>query len=382
MRVLVPFGTRPEIVKLAPVVAAMREAANDVIAVATGQHDDPLLSDAFFADLSLEPDVRHTLPKDEAGRIGALLSHAYEDLADASVDLVLALGDTNTVSAYALAARRFGVPVAHLEAGLRSFNPRSLEELNRRVGAAAASLQLAPTELAKRFLLDEGIAPERIQVVGNPITDVLRRLAPSRHEPKTRHGIVVTAHRATNVDVPERLARLVELVRGLAVEFAPVRFPLHPRTRARLEAAGALAELQATDGLVLEPPLRFAEMLEGIAHARIVVTDSGGLQEEASWFGVPVLVLRTTTPRWEGVVAGTTALVGLDVERALAMARELASDGAQMRAWNLPCPYGDGHVGPRVARALHDAHANGLLSLVEPELDQGVPTAVVDAVAT
>lgn len=123
-------------------------------------------------------------------------------------------------------------------------------------------------------------------------------------------------------------------------------------------------------------------MLDAIAQARIVVTDSGGLQEEASWFGVPVLVLRTTTPRWEGVVAGTAALVGLDVERALAMARELASDGAQMRAWNLPCPYGDGHVGPRVARALHDAHANGLLSLVEPEFGHGLPTVVADAVAT
>jgi UDP-N-acetylglucosamine 2-epimerase (non-hydrolysing) len=382
MRVLVPFGTRPEIVKLAPVVEAMREADDDVVAVATGQHDDPLLSDAFFADLSLEPDVRHTLPAGEAGRIGALVSHAYEDLADASFDVVVALGDTNTVPAYALAARRFGVPVAHLEAGLRSFNPRSLEELNRRVGAAAASLQLAPTDLAKRFLLDEGIAPERIEVVGNPITDVLRRLAPPRHEPATRHGIVVTAHRATNVDVPERLARLVELVRRLATEFAPVRFPLHPRTRARLEAAGALAELQGTDGLVLEPPLRFAEMLEAIARARMVVTDSGGLQEEASWFGVPVLVLRTTTPRWEGVVAGTTALVGLEVELALAMARELASDAAQARAWNLACPYGDGHVGPRVARALHEAHAGGLLGLIEPALGQGVPAAVVDAVAT
>jgi UDP-N-acetylglucosamine 2-epimerase (non-hydrolysing) len=382
MRILVPFGTRPEIVKLAPVVAAMREADDDVVAVATGQHDDPLLSDAFFADLSLEPDVRHVLPEGEGDRIGALLSHAYEDLADGSFDLVVALGDTNTVPAYALAARRFGVPVAHLEAGLRSFNPRSLEELNRRVGAAAASLQLAPTDLARRFLLDEGIAPERIQVVGNPITDVLRSLAPPRNEPATRHGIIVTAHRATNVDVPERLARLVELVRRLADEFAPVRFPLHPRTRARLEAAGALAELQSTDGLLLEAPLRFVEMLEAIAQARMVVTDSGGLQEEASWFGVPVLVLRTTTPRWEGVVAGTTALVGLEVERALAMARELASEPAQMRAWQLPCPYGDGHVGPRVAGAIHEAAAAGLLSLVEPALGQGVPAAVLDVVAT
>jgi UDP-N-acetylglucosamine 2-epimerase (non-hydrolysing) len=376
MRILTAFGTRPEIVKLAPVVDALRSAGHEVRAVATGQHDDPTMSDAFFDDLALVPDVRHELPGDEGERVGTLLTHAYDDIAAATPEVVVLLGDTHTVPSYSLAARRFGVPVAHLEAGLRSFNPRSLEETNRRIGAAAASLQLAPTELAARFLRDEGIEPERIRVVGNPITDVLRRLAPPRPPLESRTGILVTAHRATNVDRPERLGQLVELLRGLAAELPPVRFPVHPRTRSRLDEAGALTELERIEGLRLEEPLRYAEMLDAIAAARVVVTDSGGLQEEASWLGVPVVVLRTTTPRWEGVVAGTTRLTGLDATRARLAALELASPFELERAAALPCPYGDGHVAARVVDALVDAERAGLLTLVEPELGDGLPPAV------
>ena len=379
MRVLVPFGTRPEIVKLAPVVAALRAAGDDVTTVATGQHDDPLLADTFFADLALEPDVRHSLPRGDGARLGALVEHAYDDVSAAGADVVLALGDTNTVPAYALAARRAAVPLAHLEAGLRSFNPRSLEEANRAVAAATASLHLAPTPLAAAFLRDEGHPEERIRVVGNPITDVLAHLAPPPRPLGDRAGTLVTAHRATNVDDPVRLAVLADLVRRLALGLGPVRFPVHPHTRARLAEANLLDQLAATPALHLEDPLRFPEMLEAIAGARVVVTDSGGLQEEASWFGVPVVVLRTTTPRWEGVVAGTTRLVGVDVERALLAAASLTTDEEQARIATVPCPYGDGQVGPRVASTLREARDTGLLTLGEPPLVDGLPARVADA---
>jgi len=382
MRLLVPFGTRPEIVKLAPVVEAVRAGGDTVDTVATGQHDDPLLADAFFADLALEPDHRHKLPSGESARAGALLAHAYDDIARLGPDAVLMLGDTNTVPAYGLAARRHGVPVAHLEAGLRSFNARSLEEVNRRVAAATASLHLAPTPLASRFLEREGVPEARRPVVGNPITDVLRRLAPPRRAAVERQGVLVTAHRATNVDDPDRLDRLVQLLRRLARELAPVRFPLHPRTQARLAASGALDGLGSTPGLTLEPPLRYPAMLDALAGARIIVTDSGGLQEEASWFGVPVVVLRTTTPRWEGVLDGTARLVGLDVERAVCAATELASPEVQAHAEGTPCPYGDGHVGARVAHTLHDAADAGLLVLAEPDVGDELPPEVVAASAS
>jgi len=382
MRLLVPFGTRPEIVKLAPVVEALRAAGDTVHAVATGQHDDPLLADAFFADLALEPDHRHELPSGESARAGALLAHAYDDVAQVAPDAVLVLGDTNTVPAYGLAARRFGVPVAHLEAGLRSFNPRSLEEVNRRVAVATASLHLAPTPLASRFLEGEGVPEARRPVVGNPITDVLRRLAPPRRLATERDGVLVTAHRATNVDDPDRLDRLVRLVCRLARELAPARFPLHPRTAARLAASGALDVLRSTPGLILEEPLRYPAMLDAIASARLIVTDSGGLQEEAAWFGIPVVVLRTTTPRWEGVLNGTARLVGLDVERAARAANELASPAAQAHAEATPCPYGDGHVGARVAQTLHDAANVGLLAITEPPLGDDLPPEVIAASAS
>jgi len=381
MRLLVPFGTRPEIVKLAPVVAALRDAGHDVHTVATGQHDDPRLADRFFEDLGLTPDERWTLPRPDAERVGALLTHAFDVLDRRPVDAVVLLGDTYTVPLFGLAARRHQVPVAHLEAGLRSFNERSLEEVNRRVVGAMATLHLAPTPLAARFLADEGVAEARIHVVGNPVTDTLRQHGPDRRAPNDRVGVLVTAHRATNVDDPARLARLVEIVRRLAVEVGPVRFPVHPRTRDRLATAGALTELAAAPGVELCDPLPYPEMLAAIAAARVVVTDSGGLQEEAAWLGVPCVVLRTSTPRWEGVESGIAALTGLDPDRALAAAVAFDGPDRQARVAAAVCPYGDGHVGPRVAALLADPAVQAVLALEEPRLGDprpaGAPLEVV-----
>ncbi len=368
MRILVPFGTRPEIVKLAPVVAALREHGHQVHALATGQHDDPRLADRFFTDLGLTPDERWTLPPAESERVGALLTHAYDTLAARRPDLVLVLGDTYTVPLFGLAARRHAVPVAHLEAGLRSFNPRSLEEVNRRTVAAMTSLHLSPTALAARFLADEGVDPARVRVVGNPITDTLRASGPPRRAPADRHGVLLTAHRATNVDDPDRLAQLVTIVRGLAADVGPVLFPIHPRTQDRLAASGTLEDLAVTPGVELVEPLPYPEMLAAVAAARVVVTDSGGLQEEAAWLGVPSVVLRSSTPRWEGVELGIAALTGLDPDRALTAAAEFSAPAAQARVASVPCPYGDGHVGPRVAALLDEPAAQDLLTLEEPRL--------------
>ncbi len=369
MRLLVPFGTRPEIIKLAPVVVALRRAGHDVHAVATGQHDDPRLADRFFEDLDLVPDERWSLPDGEAARVGALLEHAYETVAAQAPDAVVLLGDTSTVPLLGLAARRHQVPVVHLEAGLRSFNERSLEEVNRRTVAAMTSLHLAPTPLAAQFLADEGVAPARIHTVGNPITDTLRRYGPDRVPPGRRHGVVVTAHRATNVDDPERLHQLVETITALARTASPVRFPVHPRTHRRLTDADLLEPLTATPGVELSPPLPYREMLDAVAGAQVVVTDSGGLQEEAAWLGVPCVVLRTSTPRWEGVYAGSATLTGLDPARALASVAAFRAPDAQARVAARPCPYGDGHVAPRVARLLQDPAVRQLLTLHEPPLD-------------
>ncbi len=369
MRILVAVGTRPEIIKLAPVARELRARPGlDVRVVATGQHYDPALVDVLHERMGLSVDATWSLQGDEAQRTGAMLTMALDEVRASAPDVVLVLGDTNTVPLFCLAGRRHGAAIAHVEAGLRSFNARSMEEVNRRAAAALASLHFAPTELAARFLADEGVPAERVHVVGNPIVDVLRDSGVRGLAPEARGGVVVTAHRPSNVDDPERLERLVALLGELAANLAPVVFPVHPRTRARLEGAGALGALQAVEGLTLLHPVPYLDMLELIAGARVVVTDSGGLQEEAAWLGTPVVVLRSSTPRWEGVHAGTSILTGLDVERALAAATAFATPAEQARVHAVPCPYGDGHAARRIADVLTDPLTAPLLALDEPDL--------------
>lgn len=365
MRLLIPLGTRPEIVKLAPVVHALVAGGFDLRTVATGQHYDPALTDSFFEDLMVVPDIRWNIGGDEAQRVGEILTLAFREIAGQPPDAVLVLGDTYTVPLFCLAARRHGVPVVHLEAGLRSHNEMSVEETHRRVAAAAASLHLAPTALAARNLRAEAVAEARIRVVGNPVIDVLRTFGPPRRPPAERTGVVLTAHRPTNVDDPARLESLIDLAIRLGAEVGPVTFPLHPRTRSRLEDAGGLRRLEA-GGVRLLPPLPYPDMLAAVAGARVVVTDSGGLQEEASWFGVPVVVLRNSTPRWEGVEAGTSVLTGLDPDRALAAAGLFSTPEEQLRVAGEPCPYGDGHTAERVRDLLADPGVVELLRLREP----------------
>lgn len=366
MRLLIPFGTRPEIVKLAPVIRAVRAAGDPVTVVATGQHHDAGLTDVFYAELGVEPDIVLTLPTDRAERLGAIVTGAVRVIEQVRPDAVLVLGDTHTVPAYCLAARNATLPVIHLEAGLRSFNPTSVEEVNRRVAAATCSLHLAPTELARLFLLDDGVAAERIEVVGNPVLDALRAIGATRRSVAQRHGVLVTAHRATNVDDPVRLAELVVLVKELAAAVGPVTFPVHPRTRASLQRHGMWEAIEGP-GIACVEPLRYSRMIDLLAGSTIAVTDSGGLQEEASWLGVPVVVLRRSTPRWESVENGSAVLTGLDAGRAFKAALDLCEPAAQRRIATLPCPYGDGHTGARVARLLRDPRLADRLALTEPD---------------
>jgi UDP-N-acetylglucosamine 2-epimerase (non-hydrolysing) len=270
----------------------------------------------------------------------------------------------------ALAARRHGAGVIHLEAGLRSFNERSMEESNRRVVAALATLHLAPTRLAARFLRDEGVPAARIRVVGNPAIDALRATGVPPVPVADRRGVLFTAHRATNVDDPERLRVLADLVEDLGAAHGPVLFPVHPRTRTRLEEHGLLARLTAMPGVRCTEPLPFPDLLRALAASRVVVTDSGGLQEEASWFGVPTVILRNTTPRWEGVELDAARLTGLDRARVRAAVADLWPDQAQQRVAALPCPYGDGKTAQRVATLLTDPVVRELLVPREPGLGE------------
>jgi len=202
-------------------------------------------------------------------------------------------------------------------------------------------------------------------VVGNPVLDALRLTGIARVPAADRHGVALTLHRASNVDDPDRLRGLLGLVGELARRHGPVTFPLHPRTADRIEAFG-LGELLCRPGLVVTRPLPYSAMIRLLASSALVVTDSGGLQEEAAWFGVPTVVLRPTTPRWEGVDAGFAEVVGLDADRALAAADRLSSPEARLRLDAVPCPYGDGHTAQHVADLLADPAVVELLRIEEP----------------
>ena len=368
LRLTVAIGTRPEVVKLAPVVAALRAAGHSVRCVATGQHTDPRLAAEMFAEMGCPTDEVWSLTGDEGERVGQLLAQAFREVATNRPDAVVVLGDTYTAPLVAMAARRAGVGVVHVEAGLRSFNERSMEESNRRMLAALATVHLAPTEMARSFLLDEGVDAARVRVVGNPVLDAVRLAGVARTAPRDRTGVLLTAHRATNVDDPARLAELVALVRSLVASHGPVLFPVHPRTAGRLRDSGHWSELAALPGLDLVEPLGYLDLLHAVSRSRLVVTDSGGIQEEASYLGVPVVVMRTTTPRWEGVHSGAAVLTGLDHDRVLRAARVLDDDVAQDRVAALTCPYGDGHAGRRIAEVLGEPALRAVLVPREPAL--------------
>ena len=234
------------------------------------------------------------------------------------------------------------------------------------MAAAICAMHLAPTGQARRFLRAEGVPDERITVVGNPVLDALRTVGAARRPPHERHGVLLTAHRATNVDDPARLTELVALVRELAATLGRGDVPgapAHPSIAAPARPAGGAA---GPDVATVEP-VPYTEMVRLIAGSTVVVTDSGGLQEEASWLGVPVVVLRRSTPRWESVRNGSAVLTGMDAARAAKAALRLSAPDAQMRVAELDCPYGDGHTGARVVAALHAPGTPALLALAEPD---------------
>ena len=356
MRVLTVVGNRPQFIKAAAVSHRLREEAEEVL-VHTGQHYDEELSQIFFSELGL-PRPEHHLELGGGSNTAqtARMLEALEGLlVSERPDQVLVYGDTNSTLAGALAAAQAHIPVAHVEAGMRSFDRAMPEELNRVLTDHASSLLLCSSEAAALNLRAERVAG-RIEVVGDVMVDVFELLAPrADFATLDRLGVarggylLATAHRAGNVDDPARLRALVDLLLALPL---PAVLPLHPRTRARLEAAGWLAELETAPRLRLAPPLGYLEFTALLGHARAVLTDSGGVQKEAYLAGVPCVTLRDTTEWVETVQVGWNVLVDLDAARAIA-ALERTPPAER------PPLYGDGRAGARVVAALARAPVAG-----------------------
>jgi UDP-N-acetylglucosamine 2-epimerase (non-hydrolysing) len=360
LRIVHVVGARPNFMKVAPVMRALAAIGAEQRLVHTGQHYDERMSDVFFEDLGLpEPDVHLGVGSGSHADQTARVMLALEKVLlgqPRRPDFVLVPGDVNSTLAAALVAAKMGIPVAHLEAGLRSWDRAMPEEVNRVVADHLADLLLTPTADADENLLHEGIPPERIVRVGNVMIDpLLAHLGEARaRRACERFGLreggyaVATLHRQSNVDDPASLARLVSALAEVAREL-PVLFPLHPRTRGRL--AGSVAADRAA-ALVLCEPLGYLDFLSVTSGARLVLTDSGGLQEETTVLGIPCLTLRENTERPITVSEGTNTVVGTDPARIVAEARAALRTGGkrgrQPELW-------DGRTGERVAEALRRA---------------------------
>ena len=351
MKVLTVVGNRPQFIKAAAVSGPLRRVHDEVL-VHTGQHFDDDLSAVFFAELGIPaPDrdlgISGGSNTSQTARQLAALEPLVKEIAP---DAVLVYGDTNSTLSAALAGAQAGVPVAHVEAGMRSFDRSMPEELNRVVVDHVSRLLLCPSQVAVDNLENEHVSGA-IELIGDVMVDVASTIQPrarTRLDLVSARGVepggyvLATAHRAGNVDVPARLAALVDLL--LAIPY-PVVFPVHPRTRARLRDANLQDRLEGSERVILTPPLGYIELTALLCNARAAVTDSGGLQKEAYLAGVKCVTLRSSTEWTETVELGFNELVDLDRDAALAaLERELPAERPQL--------YGDGHAGERVLSAL------------------------------
>ncbi|MHB8492773.1 MAG: non-hydrolyzing UDP-N-acetylglucosamine 2-epimerase, partial [Solirubrobacteraceae bacterium] len=329
MEIVTVVGNRPQFIKAAAVSGPLRERHGELL-IHTGQHHDERLSGAFFDELDLAAPDRElgVAGGSNTSQTARMLAALEGELISARPDAVLVYGDTNSTLAGALAGAQAGCPVIHVEAGMRSFDMEMPEELNRVLVDRMASLLLCPSASAAANLRAERAWGE-VEVVGDVMVDLALRRQPAARSGAgalAAHGlqaggyVLLTAHRAGNVDPPERLAALVALVGRVAAEgrCGPIVFPVHPRTRARLEEHGMWSELAAIDGLGTCEPLPYGELAELLCNARAVLTDSGGMQKEAYVAGVPCITLRDRTEWVETVAAGWNTLVDLDEEAALA----------------------------------------------------------------
>ena len=350
--IAVVLGTRPEIIKLAPVVRALGRRAR---LIWTGQHYDRNLADLHFDGAGLAMPVEQLQGVGGERRVDQIigvLSGVARLLERDRPGAVVVQGDTNTTNAAAQAAHYAGVPVVHVEAGLRSWDRAMPEEINRMIVGVVADLHCCATAGNADHLRAAGVPDAAIVITGNPIVEATLATLPGRSEQKAllasygltqNEFVLATVHRPENVDRPAELAAVLA---GLAALPWPVVLPLHPRTAQRIESFG-LAGLAA--GLRLVPPIDHRSFLALAAAARIVVSDSGGVQEEVTIVKKPLVVVRRSTERPEAVTAGFARMAGPDdIVEAVAV---MAAPEVAARLATLPCPFGDGHAGARIAEA-------------------------------
>jgi UDP-N-acetylglucosamine 2-epimerase len=352
VKLLTVVGARPQFIKAAPFSRVARLRHTEVL-VHTGQHYDPRMSDVFFEELALQRPDHHlgVGSGTHAWQTAQMLERLEPVLRREAPDAVVIYGDTNSTLAGALAAAKLGLPLAHVEAGLRSYVREMPEEVNRIVADHVATHLFAPTQNAVDNLAREGIV-EGVTLTGDIMFDALTQNAPVAAERSTLLRdmglppggfVLATVHRAANTDDPQRLEAIID---ALALLGEPVLLPLHPRTRAALMGT----DIEVNPPLRVVEPLGYLDMLAVQQAARMVITDSGGVQKEAYLLGVPCVTLRDETEWVETLAGGWNVLAGADSERILAAARRPRPKGSP------PPAFGDGHAAERMVQALEDGH--------------------------
>ena len=358
MKICSIVGNRPQFVKAAPLSRAIRARATEIL-VHTGQHYDPALADLFFDELGI-PEPDHHLgvgAGSQVEQLARILVGLEPILASEDPDIVLVSGDTTTTLAGAIAASKAGIRLAHVEAGLRSFDRTMPEEQNRVVTDHLSDLRFCPTDAAVTNLSREGITTG-VHQVGDVMFDACRMFAPlaTGRRASAAYGLdvgeylLVTVHRAAATDTPEALSRLAAVLEALS---RPAIFPIHPRTLNRLSDGGLTARIEAIPGLRLVPPVGYLDFASLLAGASAVLTDSGGVQKEAFWNGIPCITLRESTEWVETVDGGFNRLTGMDAKR---VADAIAS---VVMPPQRPAYYGDGNAAEIIADVIvgeHDQH--------------------------
>ena len=381
MKIATILGTRPEIIKMAPIIAEINKRGINQIVLHTGQHYDKEMSDNFFRDLEIPaPDYNIQVGSGTHGRQTGLMMKGIEEiLVEEKPDIVLVQGDTNAVLAGALVCAKLHIAIGHVEAGLRSFDVTMPEEINRRVADVCSLMYFIPTEESAVNLLAEGFSRKNLFITGNTVVDACFRhleIAEKRgfeeESLKTLNIdsmdniLTLTMHRAENVDVEERVTNIIAALKELSD--MNIIFPIHPRTKHTLENFGLFDELNNLDHVHIVRPIGYLDFLLLTSKSTLILTDSGGLQEEAITLDIPALTLRYNTERPETVTAGGNILVGANKDAILENANRILNDSEFAdRMKNAVNPYGQGDAAVKTVDAIEKYYREGNLNIAAPE---------------
>ena len=381
MKIATILGTRPEIIKMAPIIDEISKRNINQIILHTGQHYDKEMSDNFFRDLKIStPDYNIHIGSGTHGKQTGLMMEGIEEiLLNEKPDIVLVQGDTNAVLAGALVASKLHIAVGHVEAGLRSFDMTMPEEINRRVADVTSSMYFVPTEESAINLLSEGYSHRNLIIAGNTVVDACFRhlkIAQKRgfeedyikklNIAKMDNILTLTMHRAENVDDKQRITNIIGALKEL--NDVDIIFPIHPRTKNTLQNFGLFDELNNLDHVHVIKPLGYLDFLLLISKSTLLLTDSGGLQEEAITLNVPALTLRYNTERPETVTAGGNILVGSDKKSIIKYARKILDNKEfSDKMKNAINPYGQGDSAKLIVDSIENYYREGLLDIKAPE---------------